>query len=83
MFKKAKVSDVYIFNAFFDFADDLRDLFGQPTHEIEPEYDNFINCFDPGLSEKDINTKYEFDSLDDFEDISAFSTIGLGNINIS
>lgn len=65
--------------AFLDFIDDLSDLFTTSDQQKEPEYDDFIRCFDQGLSEKEIKDRYNFQSVNDFADMTRMSVIGHGN----
>lgn len=77
MFKKSKITDMRVFNAFFDFGDDLSCLF-KAGYEAEPEYDNFISCFDQGLSEEKIKKDYEFGDVAKFGNGGVASVIGNG-----
>lgn len=81
MFEESnKTSDVRVYLAFLDYAQDLSELFkSNNDYEKEPEYDNFIQCFDQGLSAKEIEANYAFIGLDKFEAKSGFSLIGRGN----
>lgn len=77
---KSSITDIRVKNAIFDFAHDLGEMFGDAVYEIEPEYDAFTSCFDQGLSEKEIKANYQFERVDKFIDMSAFSTIGFGKL---
>lgn len=81
MFDKSDITDVRVFNAFWDFLSDLNELFGKRDCELEPEYDDFVSCFDQGKSEKKILENYKFQNLDAFVDVSSNSVVGHGNID--
>lgn len=75
------MKDVFIFNALLDFGTELRHLLRLSNYEIEPDYDNFISCFDQGLSEEKIKASYKFVDIDNFENGGVASVIGHGKQN--
>lgn len=84
MLETSKISEGRIFYALLDFAQDLDSLFSNAKagYESEPEYEDFVSCFDQGMSEGEINEKYKFSSLKKFNDVSDTSLIGFGRGNV-
>lgn len=78
MFDSSK-ADVRVLNAFLDFSNDLGFLF-HPDYEGHPEYENFVNCFDQGLSDKEIQKTYKFENAKDFKSVSGSSLMGQGKL---
>lgn len=70
-------------NFIVDFSGDLIDLLNRNMRNFgsEPEYDNFVKCFDQGLSEDKINQRYDLVELKKFKDRSQSSSFGLGNVH--
>lgn len=79
VYEKSNLTDVRILNALMDFADDLHNLFESTDNTEEPEYNDFKSCFDQGLSQKEIDAKYKFESLKDFKQMSTSTLLGQGN----